>query len=310
MKILPITNQQNKNSFKSANTARFMLSHYEMTTKANFQSGNLYHELAKLDYSDSVNRKGLYNLFRHATNVLRMSDSDLRTGLAIFAGIRNNNVNYLRVLMEERELIPVQPDGSISTAVIIAGQQHPNPQIRRFFDEDYLLKRAENRELLRMEEAPKPYELYEGRDLFDDIFDLTVLTKRNQPVRDSYKDKMLNDVKKRIEMDEEQFGQVQIETLDKIVHLPDFSSIMNESLNISGSKLLHLLAETPIKVENIQELSSITSECLKIGYNFNIKNNFGETALDKAKEAENNLLVTVLKSIINYSSRIDLSPIL
>ena len=85
---------------------------------------------------------------------------------------------------------------------------------------------------------------------------------------------------------------------------------MNESLNISGSKLLHLLAETPIKVENIQELSSITSECLKIGYNFNIKNNFGETALDKAKEAENNLLVTVLKSIINYSSRIDLSPIL
>ena len=191
--------------------------------------------------------------------------------------------------MEERELIPVQPDGSISTAVIIAGQQHPNPQIRRFFDEDYLLKRAENRELLRMEEAPKPYELYEGRDLFYVIFDLTVLTKKNQPVRDSYKDKMLNDVKKRIEMDEEQFGQVQIETLDKIVHLPDFSSIMNESLNISGSKLLHLLAETPIKVENIQELSSITSECLKIGYNFNIKNNFGETdyVIDLFAEIDN-----------------------
>ncbi len=38
-------------------------------------------------------------------------------------------------------------------------------------------------------------------------------------------------------MDEENFGQVQLSTLEKIVNLPGFEYVKNESLNVSGSKL-------------------------------------------------------------------------
>ncbi len=289
MKISPITNQynNNQNSFKSANTTRLILNNFDMATKEFFQSGIFYKELAKIDYSNAVNRTQLFNLFKHATNVLKIDDKDLHADTAILEGIRNNNVDYLKVLMEGRELVPVQSDGEVSVDVILEGRNHSNPQIRSFFEREYLEKRAVNRELLAMEEAPKLFQIYEGRDIFNSIMGIN----KKEPVFEKNNDETLKNIKTRIEMDEENFGQVQLSTLEKIVNLPGFEYVKNESLNVSGSKLLHLLAETPINRHELPIFNSIINKCRIIDYDFSITNDFGETAFDKAKEAENYLFL-------------------
>ena len=44
-------------------------------------------------------------------------------------------------------------------------------------------------------------------------------------------------------------------------------------------------------------MNSIMKQCRKKNYNFDIKNDFGETALDKAREAESTPLIEALENI-------------
>lgn len=304
MRILPITNQNNKSTFKSnyfANEAKFALRNPCWLRKEVFGDGItlFYKELAKFDYYNRLNSDGLFKMFNYATNILRVRDEELRPDIAILEGIKNNNVEFLRVLMERRELVPLKPDGEISVDVIMEGKNHPNPQIRSFFDDRYLEKKSYNRDMLRIEETPPAFEIIEGRDIFNAQMDI----KKPDILGEFFKetsDAWLDRTQQLISKDEDQFGEVRLATLEKIVHHESFKAIKDESLNISGSKILHLLAEiyiNPNNTEEIELLNSIMLQCRKINYNFNIKNDFGETALDKALEAENEPLIKALEKI-------------
>ncbi len=301
MKILPVTNQYN-NNFKSnylAQEARQILRNPSLFRRELFRDGLIYKDLAKFDYYNRLNYEGLYNAFRYATNALKVRDEELRPDIAILEGIKNNNVEYLRILMEQRELLPFQPDGEISVKVLLEGKNHPNPNIRSFFEDRYLEKRSLNREILAMQEEPPAYTIIEGSDIYREMMGIKKPDLLNEFFKET-SDMWLNRAKELISHDEDNFGEVRIATIEKIVNHEAFDSIKNESLNISGSKILHLLAEIYINPNNTEEmelLNSIMKQCRKKNYNFDIKNDFGETALDKAREAESTPLIEALENI-------------
>lgn len=302
MRILPITNQNNRNTFKSnyfAQEAKLILRNPCMLRKELFSDGIslLYKELAKFDYYNRLNSDSLFKVFQYATNALRVRDEELRPDIAILEGIRNNNVEYLRVLMERRELIPMQPDGEISVDVIMKGRNHSNPNIRSFFDDKYLEKKTYYRDMLEIEETPPAYTIIEGSDIFEEMMGFQKPDLRSEFLK-STSNLWLNRTKQAISDDEERFGSVRLATLERIVHHDGFEAIKDESLNISGSKILHLLAEiyiNPNSTEEMELLDSIMKKCRNINYNFNITNDFAETALDKAREAENTPLIEALE---------------
>ena len=303
MRILPITNQyNNKNTFKSnylAEEAKKILRNPSLFRREVFRNGLIYKDLAKFDYYNRLNYEGLFNAFKYATNVLKVRDEELRPDIAISEGIKNNNVEYLRILMEERELVPFQPDGEISVDVILEGRNHPNPKIRSFFEDRYLEKRSYNREILALQEEPPAYTIIEGSDIFRKMMGIPKQDLLNEFFI-STTNMWHNRAKELISNDEEKFGEVRIATLERIVSHESFNSIKNESLNISGSKILHLLAEIYINPNNLDEmelLNSIMKNCRRVNYNFDIKNDFGETALDKAREAESTPLIEALKKM-------------
>lgn len=302
MRILPITNQNNRNTFKSnyfAREAKLVLRNPCWLRKELFSDGIslFYKELAKFDYYNRFYSDGLFKMFQYASNTLRVRDEELRPDIAILEGIRNNNVEYLRVLMERRELVPLQPNGEVSVDVILEGRNHSNPDIRSFFDDRYLEKKTYNRDMLRIEETPPAYTIIEGSDIYREMMGIQKPDLRGEFLKSS-SNLWLNKAKQKISNDEDMFGAVKLSTLERIVNHDSFEFIKNESLNISGSKILHLLAEIYINPNNKEEmelLDSIMAKCRKVNYNFNITNDFGETALDKAREAESDVLVQRIK---------------
>ncbi|MCM1003168.1 MAG: ankyrin repeat domain-containing protein [Candidatus Gastranaerophilales bacterium] len=284
----------------------------------------IYKGLTQHDYNDKELCKQLGDMFRHLSNNVKMKDEEMRTDIAFREAIRNNNPTFLRVIMDDRELIPKTPDGEIAFDIIAEGKAHHNPQIRCFFDDRYLLKKANNRELLEEEERGPAYQIFTMSDLYrsDALIDEMEKMIESMPPRyskalsnamknhnvtsfskaDPLGYRFFTSVKAAIDKDEEDFGQVRISTISNIVKYPEFSIIKNKSLNISGSKVLHLLAEININPNNANEqrlLKEIISELENCHYDFNAVDDFGETALKKAVEAENVLLVRALAKIAN-----------
>ncbi len=280
----------------------------------------IYKGLTQHDYNDKELCKQLGDMFRHLSNNVKMKDEEMRTDIAFREAIRNNNPTFLRVIMDDRELIPKTPDGEIAVDIIAEGKAHHNPQIRCFFDDRYLLKKANNRELLEEEERGPAYQIFTMSDLYRSNALIEEMGKmiESMPPRyskalsnamknhnvasfskaESVRNKFLDSVKSAIDNDEDNFGQVKLSTIGNIVKNPNFQNVMHKSLNICGSKILHLLAEIDIADEQCL-LREIIDNLVNNGYNFNAVDDFGETALKKAVEAENIPLVRALSDIAN-----------
>ena len=123
-----------------------------------FKFGLIHTGLAQLDYSDYETRQKLRQLYKFAANDLRLKDNEIEAHKAISEGLKQNNLEYLKVLMDERELTPQLPDGEMSVSVIVEGKNHPNPKIRSLFDDNYLLRKTINRPSLEAEDARKTTE--------------------------------------------------------------------------------------------------------------------------------------------------------
>lgn len=284
----------------------------------------IYKGLTQLDYNDEELSRQLGDMYKHLSNNVKMKDEEMRTDIAFKEALRNNNPTFLRVIMDDRELTPKIPNGELDVDVIAEGKVHPNPQIRCFFDDRYLLKKTSNREHLKEEERGPAYQVYSLSSLYrsdswlEDIerqinsmppryskalsnamrnHNVTSFSKSN-PIENTF----LDFVKSAIDKDEEKFGQVRLSTICNIIKNPEFWNVKDESLNISGSKILHLLAEISIDANDVNEqrlLKKIISELGNSEYDFNAVDDFGETAIKKAIEAENIPLVRALADIAN-----------
>lgn len=284
------------------------------------RNGLVHTGLAQLDYSNPSMWKKLSQMYRFLINQVKMKDVETRPDVAFMEGIKNNNPTFIAVLMEDREMLPYKPNGEISVDVIVEGKNHPNPAIQCLFDDNYLLKKTYNRELLTEEERGPLFE----------TFDLSAMYRRPSEAELALRDyiesappryskalsnsmqkhnvnalsapvlsngQILSKVKNIIETDEENFGLVRLSTINDIVQSPDFAKVQHESLNITGSKILHLLAEIYINPNSYVEtkmLNRIIQQLKVYNYNFDITDDFGETALKKAMVAENIALIKEL----------------
>lgn len=307
MRILPITNSQTniKPAFKqfgsTAYEAEMILNNYKKVTSYHFLNGGIHNGLAQLDYTITKNAQNLKKLYSYAISILRVESHERRPDIAIRLGLVNNNYPYLRILIDEMGVIPIDPMGEIPTDILITGKTHPDRRIRELFDDEYLRRKTSVLGWGAWDENRLPYEIIEGKDIFDEMMNRPKsINQIKLPPRRINRDTVIQQVKSIINADEENYGYVSLPSIYNIVKDSNFSLIKNEPLNISGSKILHLLSEIYINPNNereIQILKEIINECKNINYNFNITNDFGETALDKAREAENRTLMKLLEKI-------------
>ena len=89
--------------------------------------------------------------------------------------------------------------------------------------------------------------------------------------------------------------------LKKISEFCNHSSItrkhINVPLNPQGETIGFFLADVGLNIGNIGEFKALLDGLKTKGYDFNHKNEFGQTLLDKAKDAENEFLVEYLTNI-------------
>lgn len=288
MRISPIANtpittkpafkQKVKPKVLKKEEAQILLNNYESITRKHFKDGYIYSGIAKLNFCkcEEDGRQNIENfkkLYTHTLINLGLRVEELRLDVAFDEGINNSNYDFLKLMVEDMKMLPIKPDGKINHHVYYEGYRAEG-MYRGYIKS--LLKNA-------------------GREI---PFDKKLFGNYVPQVRDnSAKTAFLNQTKDMINQDEENKGIVSVNTIYNIVSNPDFNKIKDESLNISGSKILHILAESSFDANNQQEttlVENIIQKCSDLGYDFNIKNDFGETALDKASEAENKFLIDLL----------------
>ena len=101
-----------------------------------------------------------------------------------------------------------------------------------------------------------------------------------------------------IRADEDTYGQAQLATLYSIVHRNEFGLIKDAPLNLSGGRLQHLLAElyiNPTDREEVNAVKAIIGRLKNVGANLDAFDDLGETALKRAVDAEN---VVVVESLL------------
>lgn len=323
MRILPTTNTftNNRNtSFKStgmaAREAENFLRNPKLINESHFKDGIIHTGLAKLNYYDSANASNLKKLYRYVISTLRIESLERRPDVAIREGLKNGNAEYLRILIDEMGVIPMDPQGNVPVDILLSGKESPNRNIRNLFDDEYLRRKTAVLGWGAWDENRKPYEIIEGVDILREFCEGRWNTPENRNAIDelyniseksnistflankNIQQETLNTAKKIIDQDEENYGLVTLNSILKIVSNPNFKNIKDISLNISGSKILHLLAEIYINPNDrteIQVLNYIIKMCELAGYNFDITNDFGETALQKAMEANSVPLIEALR---------------
>lgn len=291
---------------------------YDVNPKKIFVDANIHKGLARLNYRNPENKAKLKNMYDYICSNQCLKEHNLFPVAAIREAIMANNIEYLSYLMDERRMIPAYPDGSVDPATIIMGRNSSNGFIRDFFDEEYLLRKTSQRAYFipsLYNDTPKMRSLTDSeideimnskptiKDLANDSFfeepiyegDLRsqaeTIKRSSNPaeygISQADLDKSVQKVSQKIQEDEEKYGQVRFRTLSNIAADYKFSMIKNSPLNITGCRLVHLIAETPVEPSEQYILDEVFENLKKYGADFNIFDDFGETALRRAVEAEN-----------------------
>lgn len=93
-------------------------------------------------------------------------------------------------------------------------------------------------------------------------------------------------------------GIFSLEQMEDIVNYPDLRSVVNARLNDFGERLVHLISDIPLKENDSQtadRLKNILDKMKQADCYFRAQDDFGRTALEKAKEGENKTLVKLLQ---------------
>lgn len=294
---------------------------YDVNPKKIFIDENIHKGLAKLNYRNPEIYTKLKNMYNYICNNQCLKEHDLFPIAGIREGIKAQNVEYLSYLMDERRMIPALPNGTVDAETIVMGKSSPNEFVREFFDEEYLLRKTSQRayyipslynevpimrsftpkEIDAILETPKIKPSLD--ELANDSFfeepiyqgnlrhQAETIKKSDDPaaygISQAELKKSVEKVTKRIQEDEEKHGQVRLRTLNNISADYNFSLIKNKPLNITGSRLVHLIAETPVNPSENSLLNNTFENLIKYHTNFDVLDDFGETALKRAVDAEN-----------------------
>lgn len=281
MRISPIANTQivtrpsfgQKANLKfSKESAQLLLDNYASIGREHFQDGLIYTGIAKLSFNDWDGKQNIENfkkLFAHTLIDLGMKVEELRSDIAFEEALEQHNNDLVKLMFYDMHMLPVKPDGKVDAITACAAHNIVKDQ--------------------KFSVGNAWYSTYDNRNIFGTYV---------PPVRDnSAKISLLNQAKELINKDEEAEGLVTLDTIYKIVSNPEFNKIKDESLNISGSRILHILSEACFETNDDKDVSlvyNIIQKCVDAEYDFDIKNNFGETAEDKAIEAEKEFLAKVI----------------
>lgn len=91
-------------------------------------------------------------------------------------------------------------------------------------------------------------------------------------------------------------GVLTLEQIKEFLNSPNSKFIINEPLNDSGEPIGFFVADIPLEFGNITDFLEIMDLLFANKYDFTARNNFGQTLLDKSKDAENNLLTEYLQN--------------
>lgn len=301
---------------------------YDVNPKKIFVDANIHKGLARLDYRNPETKAKLKNMYNYICNNQCLKEHDLFPIAGIREGIKAQNIEYLSYLMDERRMIPALPDGTVDTDTIVMGKTSPNEFVQEFFDEEYLLRKTSQRAYF----IPSLYNEVPVMRSFtpkeiDDILDVTktrptledlandsffeepiyqgnfrqqaeTIRKSDDPaaygISQAELKKSVEKAAKRIQEDEEKYGQVRLRTLNNISADYNFAMIKNKPLNITGSRLVHLIAETPVNPTEHSLLNHTFENLIKYHTNFDVLDDFGETALKRAVDAENYPVIQTL----------------
>lgn len=315
---------------------------YDLDGKRIFENANIHKGLSSISYASDESLGKLRRLFQYCSDSLLLKESDFYANDGIREAIKKENIDYLSFLMNERMYLPYAKNGEIDTQTVMLGRCSDNPDIRQFFDDNFLMHKARKhdyfsrglyneplfqinrvtledamkfqKEFSRMtshqkldylayDGSVKPYrEMREDEEYYNRLhkFSKTEPKILDEPEVDTEKIKeFFKKVISTIRADEDKFGQVRLETLYKIATHKDFSNIKDASMNITGGKLQHLLAESYINPTDKQETKIATTIIEKLkdsGANLDACDDLGETGLKRAVDTEN---VVVAKALLD-----------
>jgi len=247
--------------------------------------------------------------------------------------------------MNERMLIPYNRNGEIDSKTVMLGRSSENPNIRMFFDDNFLMHKAKRHDYFSRGLYNEPFVLRDVK--FEDVLigerELAAMSpqenldylaqdnfghimKRIRTDEEHYRNanqfqyaepkvlykptpskinaeqikEIYRNVTSSLRSDEDKFGQARLKTLFQIANGEDFMCIKDAPLNIAGGRLQHLLAETyinPTDKSEVQMAKSILEKLKETGANLDVFDELGETALKRAVDAENTIIVKYLTEI-------------
>lgn len=96
----------------------------------------------------------------------------------------------------------------------------------------------------------------------------------------------------------EKNGILTVDEIEKFINYENFSDIANTQFNVFGENIAHLLVDIFPSIDNPKELGQIAQIVRKLkenNFDFNLKDELDRTPLDKAIEAENNIIADLLR---------------
>lgn len=93
-------------------------------------------------------------------------------------------------------------------------------------------------------------------------------------------------------------GLLSLKEINDFIECPNANSVINLPLNDENEPIGFFVADIPADFKNISEILKIMTTLTEKGYDYSLKNTMGQTMLDKAKDADNELLVDYITQIM------------
>ena len=310
---------------------------YSLDGNRIFENADIHKGLSSISYASEESLGKLRRLFQYCTDSLLLREGDLYPNEGIREAIRKENIDYLSFLMNERMLLPYARNGEIDAQTVMLGRSSENPDIRQFFDDDFLMHKAQRHDYFsRGLYNDPPFRIYHAtyenamkaqeefshmtpRQQMDYLaYDGSVEPYRRMRANEEHYQKThkfsktepkvldeptysTDEIKKYfqsivsdIRADEDKYGQVQLKTLYSIANYDLLKHIKDAPLNVTGGKLQHLLAEiyiNPTEKTEVNAANQIIKNLKNAGANLDAFDDLGETALKRAVDAENTVVV-------------------
>lgn len=217
----------------------------------------------------------LSNILSDYTNANYINPKTKLTALQL--AIKNNNSYYIHLLSRISDVNKTHPDTPPASFMIIAAND-----IGSYTKDDFPWYKTDL-------DAT-----YKGKTIFEYVNVKKVANLSSNLLHFLEKHLSLKNLKKMREYYKQE-GMLDINQLLDYIKQPCFSEICNESINEIGENIGHFITEIyPENFEEIKLMSEIIDRIDNCHYNFESKDSLGRTAIDKAIEGQNLIVLRFL----------------